>query len=93
MGLSLLCGREGVNKKRVYQLMRESDLLVKPNLRLKAKRTDLHSGFKPGKVDPSPPLACDREIFRQAETDAPIGRAVVKLLISAEVQKAHSIAH
>ena len=55
--------------------------------------TDLHSGFKPGKVDPSPPLACDREIFRQAETDAPIGRAVVKLLISAEVQKAHSIAH
>lgn len=40
-----------VNKKRILRLMREHDLLVKPNLRLKAKRTPTRS--KPRAVRPN----------------------------------------
>ena len=40
-----------INKKRVYRLMREHDLLVKPNLRLKAKRSSTKA--KPRAVRPN----------------------------------------
>lgn len=36
-----------VNKKRILRLMRQHDLLVKPNLRLKAKRTSTKSKPRP----------------------------------------------
>jgi transposase InsO family protein len=36
-----------VNKKRILRLMRQQDLLVKPNLRLKAKRTSTKSKPRP----------------------------------------------
>jgi putative transposase len=35
------------NKKRVYRVMRENDLLVKPNWRLKAKRDNQNNRSKP----------------------------------------------
>lgn len=40
-----------INKKRILRLMRQHDLLVKPNLRLKAKRTPSKS--KPRAVRPN----------------------------------------
>ena len=40
-----------VNKKRILRLMRRNDLLVKPNLRLKAKRTSMKA--KPQAVRPN----------------------------------------
>jgi putative transposase len=40
-----------VNKKRVLRLMREATLLVKPHLRLKAKRTP--TGSKPKPTSPN----------------------------------------
>lgn len=40
-----------INKKRVLRLMRRNDLLVKPNLRLKATRTPSRS--KPRAVRPN----------------------------------------
>ena len=36
-----------VNKKRILRLVRRHDLLVKPNLKLKAKRTSTKSKPKP----------------------------------------------
>lgn len=36
-----------VNKKRIYRIMKEHQLLVKPNLRLRAKRDDQHNRSKP----------------------------------------------
>jgi len=36
-----------VNKKRILRIMRENDLLVKPNLRLKAKRDNQNNRNKP----------------------------------------------
>jgi transposase InsO family protein len=36
-----------VNKKRVYRIMKEQNLLVKPNLRLKAKRDNCYNRNKP----------------------------------------------
>jgi putative transposase len=41
--------QQPVNKKRVLRLLREHQLLVKPNLRLKAKRTPGKSKTKPTK--------------------------------------------
>lgn len=38
-----------INKKRVFRLMRDENLLVKPNLRLKAKRTETRSKPRPTK--------------------------------------------
>jgi transposase InsO family protein len=40
-----------VNKKRILRLMREHQLLVRPNLRLKAKRTPIRS--KPTPTHPN----------------------------------------
>jgi putative transposase len=41
--------QQAVNKKRILRLMREHQLLVPPNLRLKAKRTSVGSKPKPTK--------------------------------------------
>src|SRR5262245_19850839 len=43
--------RQPINKKRVLRLMREHNLLVTPNLRLKATRTPGKSKPKPTKPD------------------------------------------
>jgi putative transposase len=36
-----------VNKKRIYRIMKEQNLLIKPNLRLKAKRDNQYNRNKP----------------------------------------------
>jgi transposase InsO family protein len=41
--------RLAINKKRVYRLLRENDLLVKGNEKLKAKRTSRQSKPRPDK--------------------------------------------
>lgn len=42
-----------VNKKRVYRIMKENDLLVKPNLKLKAKRDNQNNRSKPRATRPN----------------------------------------
>jgi transposase InsO family protein len=42
-----------VNKKRIYRVMRENDLLVKPNWRLKAKRDNQNNRNKPRATRPN----------------------------------------
>lgn len=42
-----------VNKKRVYRVMKENDLLVKPNLKLKAKRDNQDNRNKPRATRPN----------------------------------------
>jgi len=39
--------KQGINKKRVYRLLGENDLLVKGNEKLKAKRTSQQSKPRP----------------------------------------------
>ena len=41
------------NKKRIYRIMKENDLLVKPNLRLKAKRDNQNNRSKPRATRPN----------------------------------------
>ena len=42
-----------VNKKRVYRIMKERDLLVKPNLKLKARRDNQNNRSKPRATRPN----------------------------------------
>ncbi|RLC35380.1 MAG: hypothetical protein DRZ76_00160 [Candidatus Nealsonbacteria bacterium] len=39
-----------VNKKRIYRIMKEHNLLVKPNLKLKARRDNQNNPLNPGQA-------------------------------------------
>jgi putative transposase len=67
-----------INKKRVLRVMREHNLLVKPNLQFKAKRTPSRSKPRPTTAPCLPPHLVGSRSHSSAA--APAGLRVVQLI-------------